>query len=81
MKLLYTAADIRKTIARILTESKGRRVVISAFVGAGSEVYLPKPQGLELICWPKPGSTNPNTIRELINTFASYAVETGSKVG
>jgi hypothetical protein len=66
MRLLYTTADIKKTIGRILTQSKGRRVVISAFVGAGSEVYLPKPQGLELICWPKPGSTNPNTIRELV---------------
>jgi hypothetical protein len=66
MKILYTTAEIRRKITEILAHSKGRRVVVSAFVGAGSEVYLPKPQGLELICWPQPGSTNPNTIRELI---------------
>jgi hypothetical protein len=66
MKILYTNADIRKKITEILAHSKGRRVVVSAFVGAGSEVYLPKPIGLELICWPQPGSTNPNTIRELM---------------
>lgn len=66
MRLLYTTADIKKTITKLLTQSKGRRVVISAFIGSGSEIYLPKPQGIELICWPKPGSTNPNTIRELM---------------
>jgi hypothetical protein len=71
--LLYTTADIRKTIAKLLTESKGRRVVISAFIGSGSEIYLPKPQGLEVICWPKAGSTNPNTIREIMHRGASVS--------
>jgi len=66
MRILYTSSDIRKSIADLLTKSKGRRVVISAFVGSGSEIYLPKPAGIELYCWPKAGSTNPNTIHELI---------------
>lgn len=46
---------------------------MSAFVGSGSELYLPKPEGIELICWPKPGSTNPNTIRELIKRGVSVS--------
>jgi hypothetical protein len=66
MRILYTSSDIRKAIAKLLTTSNGRRVVISAFVGSGAEIYLPKPQGIELVCWPKAGSTNPNAIRELI---------------
>ena len=35
-------------------------------MGSGSEIYLPRPKGIELICWPKAGSTSPNAIRELI---------------
>lgn len=32
----------------------------------GAEDYLPNPKGIELICWAKAGSTNPHTIRILI---------------
>jgi hypothetical protein len=66
MKVLYKTKNIRLAIVNLLSASKGDRVVISAFVGAGSEIYFPKPKNIKLICWPQPGSTNPNTIRELM---------------
>lgn len=65
-KILYTSSDIRKTIIDILGKSKGRRVVITAFVGDGAEAYLPNPKGIELVCWLKAGGTNPEAIRKLI---------------
>lgn len=65
--ILYTSAEIRKTIIDIFRRSKGRRVAISAFVGSGAEAYLPKPKEIELICWPKAGGTNPDALKTLIN--------------
>ena len=65
-KVLYKSSDIRKEIAQIFSSSKGRRVAITAFVGDGAEAYLRKPEGLQLICWPKAGGTNPNALRNLI---------------
>ena len=66
MQVLYKSSQIRNTITELLRTSTGRRVVVVAFVGSDSEMYLPKPQGIELVCWPQPGSTNPNAIREFI---------------
>jgi hypothetical protein len=66
MKILYKSSDIRTEIISLIRNSNGRRVVISAFVGKGAEDYLPNPKGIELICWAKPGSTNPHAIRKLI---------------
>ena len=65
-RLLYTSADVRQAIIRLFRSSKGHRVAISAFVGDGAEAYLPKPKGLQLICWPKAGGTNPNVLRKLM---------------
>jgi hypothetical protein len=65
-KILYTSTDVRRTIIDIFSKTKGRRVAITAFVGSGAEAYLPKPKGIELICWPQAGGTNPNAIRLLI---------------
>lgn len=65
-KILYKSADIRREIAKLFASSKGRRVAITAFVGEGAEAFLRKHEGIELICWPKEGGTNPNAIRELI---------------
>lgn len=63
-KILYTSADVRKNVVSVLSSRK-KRVVITAFVGEGVESYLPKPQGITLICWPKPGGTNPHSLRWL----------------
>lgn len=66
IELLYTSSDVRKAVVKLFRYSSGRRVAISAFVGKGAETFLPKPEGIELICWPKEGGTNPDVIRDLI---------------
>jgi hypothetical protein len=38
-----------------------------AYVGADAQEYLPSPAGVELICWDKEGSTDPDAIRVLRN--------------
>jgi hypothetical protein len=77
-KVLYTSAEIRKAITQLFSSSRKRRVAISAFVGEDAEAYLPKPNGLELFCWPKGGGTNPNAIRKLrklgVKVYFSRAV-------
>lgn len=65
-RLLYTSTEVRQAIIRLFGSSNRRRVAITAFVGDGAEAYLPKPKGLELICWPKAGGTNPNVLRKLM---------------
>ena len=67
-ELLYTSADVRKAIVNLFRSSKGRRVAVSAFVGDGAQTCLPKPDGIELVCWPKEGGTNPDVIRRLAKT-------------
>ena len=67
-KILYTSAEVRKAIIDIFSTSKGRRVAITAFVGSGAEAYLPRPQGIELVCWPKAGGTNPDALRKLMKS-------------
>lgn len=65
MKILYSSSEIRKAITHLFSTAKGRRVAITAFVGADAENYLTKPKGIELICWPKAGGTNPYAIWQL----------------
>ena len=65
-KILYTSEDVRKTVIDIFGNSKGRRVAITAYVGSGSQAYLRRPRGIELVCWPQAGGTNPDAIRKLI---------------
>lgn len=67
-KILYTSVEVRKAIIDIFSTSKGRRVAITAFVGSGAEAYLPRPQGIELVCWPKAGGTNPDALRKLMKS-------------
>ena len=68
--ILYSSGEVRQAVVKLFESSKGRRVAISAFVGNGAEVYLGKTELLEIYCWPKPGSTNPNTLRKLIKKGA-----------
>lgn len=65
-QVIYTSRGIRKAIIDLFRSNSGRRIAISAFVGRGAEALLPRPKGLELICWPKVGGTNPQVLRELI---------------
>lgn len=58
---------VQQTIKKIFGSSRGRRVAITAFVGNNASAYLPNPKGVELVCWPKAGGTNPSAIRDLID--------------
>lgn len=66
-RILYKSSDVRKEVINLFSSAKARRVAITAFVGAGAESYLPTPKGIELVCWPKAGGTNPHALRRLIN--------------
>ena len=48
----------------------GRRVAISAFVGDGARAFIRKPLGVEIICWPRAGGTNPLELNRLKNAGA-----------
>jgi hypothetical protein len=63
---LYTSGEVRAAITRLFSDPKGRRVALVAFVGEGAGAFLPHPDGIELVCWPQPGGTNPSAIRNLI---------------
>jgi phosphatidylserine/phosphatidylglycerophosphate/cardiolipin synthase-like enzyme len=70
-RILYTSADVREAVVNLFRFSAGRRFAITAFVGEGAEAYLPKPKGLNLICWPKEGGTNPDVLRRLAKRGAN----------
>ncbi len=69
-KILYTSTAVRNKIIELFESSQSRRVVITAFVGDGVQTYIPNPRGVDIICWPKAGGTNPDSIRRLIETGA-----------
>ena len=66
LKVLYTKSEVRSAITELFSFANRRRVAITAFVGEGAGAFLPKPEGIELICWPQPGGTNPDAVRYLI---------------
>ena len=65
MKILYTSQSIRNAIVELMAPGKVRRVAITAFVGKDARAYLPRPRGIEIVCWPKAGGTNPLELRRL----------------
>jgi len=62
-RFLPDGQAVRKEVHRIFKSEKGRRV---AFVGKSAEAYLPRPKGIELVCWPHAPGTNPSTIEFLM---------------
>lgn len=65
-KFLFSGQQVKREVRRIFGNGRHRRVAVVAFVGKHAEAYLPKPKGLELICWPHAPGTNPQAIRQLI---------------
>jgi hypothetical protein len=65
MKILGTSASIRRAIVTLMRPGRSRRVAVVAFVGAGARAFIPRPKGVEIICWPKAGGTNPLELRRL----------------
>src|ERR1017187_1223207 len=66
-RVLYNSAEVRSAIIELFRGGDAKGIAISAFVGDGSDAYLPCPKGLRLICSPTPGATNPGTLRLLIS--------------
>jgi len=65
MKVLYSNIQIRDAIRRVLTKGSDRGLAV-AFIGAGAESYLPADlHGTTIVCWLKPGCTDPTTLRRL----------------
>jgi hypothetical protein len=65
MRILDSSAAIRKAITDLMAPGKARRVAITAFVGDGARAFIRNPKGVEIICWPKAGGTNPLELRRL----------------
>ena len=65
-RFLPDGQTVRKEVKRIFSQERGRRVALVAFVGRSAEAYLPRPAGLELVCWPQAPGTNPATIEFLL---------------
>jgi len=70
MDVLYTTSALATKIKSMFKNSKGRRVVIVAFIGSKADHFLPNQKGVEIYCWPKPGGTNPKTLKTLIKNGA-----------
>lgn len=66
-RFLPDGQSIRRQVKRLFTNERGRRVAIVAFVGKSADAYLPRPKGLELVCWPQAPGTNPTIINHLMN--------------
>ena len=65
IKVLRNSSEIRKAVWQLFSAPKTRRVALVAYVGAHAQEYLPYPAGIDLICWDKEGSTDPDAIRTL----------------
>ena len=65
MRILYTSAELRSAVHRLF-DTDGRRVALVAFVGDGAEDFLPRPNGLQLVCCPDGHATDPDELRRLM---------------
>jgi len=70
-RVLYTSSGVRSAITTLMADASGKRVVVTAFVGEGAAAFLPRPKGIHLICWPHPGATSPDALRDLIRRGAN----------
>jgi len=60
MEVLYSSESVSRKIKEVLGQPRkgDRRVALVAFVGRHAESFLPHPDGLEIICWLRPGATD-----------------------
>lgn len=75
-RILYTRDHIRRELGRIFAKN-GRRVAVVAFVGKDAADLVGNPDGLEVVCWPRAGGTNPDGVRELIHKGADVHFSDG----
>src|SRR5450759_2237482 len=65
MRPLYSSPEIRRALDHLYAAS-GPRGAIVAFVGSDARSYLPADlSDFEVICWLKPGCTDPDALRVL----------------
>lgn len=65
MRVLSTTAALQREVVKLMKPGT-KRIAIVAFVGAGADAYIPKPEGVRIVCWPKAGGTNPAAVRKLL---------------
>ncbi|MCS3731366.1 hypothetical protein [Bradyrhizobium betae] len=67
MRILYRSAELKRSISDLLSDPApdDRRVVMVAYVGGRAQAFLPDPENLEIVCWLKPGATDPITLGRL----------------
>ena len=61
---LKNSVEIKEKL-QFLFKSNCRKVAIVAFVGSNAVEYIPNKDNLTIYCWPHPGATSPNAIRQL----------------
>lgn len=64
-QVLYSSLAVKNKVLELMKDDTCKRVIVVAFVGIDAEEYLEKPKGIQLICWPHPGSTNPESLVRL----------------
>ncbi|MBK9413060.1 MAG: hypothetical protein IPN61_06465 [Bacteroidetes bacterium] len=64
-QVLYSSHAVKSKVVELMKDDTCKRVIVVAFVGIDAEEYLEKPEGIQLICWPQPGSTNPESLVRL----------------
>ena len=62
---LKNSVEIKEKL-QFLFNSNCRKVAVVAFVGSNAIEYLPNKDNLTIYCWPHPGVTSPNGIRQLL---------------
>jgi hypothetical protein len=67
-EVLTTATEIRNAIVELLSDAEDERIVLVGFVGKDVCRLLPNAKGIDLYCWPQPGSTNPYGVEELLRS-------------
>ena len=60
---LKNSVEIKEKL-EFLFNSDCRKIAIVAFVGSNAIDYIPNKDNLTIYCWPHPGATSPNAIRQ-----------------
>jgi len=73
LQILYSANELRDAIHNVLAnpEDGDRRVALVAYVSGHAQAFLPDANGLEIVCWLQPGSTDSLTLERLRKRGAS----------
>lgn len=76
--VLFATGDIAHFVAHILNgPSTERRVALVAFVGRSPTRFADRLEGVEVVCWPAPGATSGDGVRELLKAGATVRFARG----